>query len=60
METESIIIQIKKNGAVIKTITSTTSKLEETFNEARDIAGGMWNGVDKFSVTVIEDDYPSS
>jgi len=58
METESITIQIKKNGAVIQTLSSTPSRLQEAFNKAIDIAGEMWNGVDEFSV-ILEDSYPN-
>lgn len=46
-------IEILKNGKVIKTITCTTSQVQKAYNYAVDITGGLWNGVDEFSVRVL-------
>jgi hypothetical protein len=47
-----IQIQILKNDAVIKTLSCVESKLQSTFNRAHNIAGGMWNGTDVFTIVV--------
>lgn len=46
-------VVIKKNGNVIKSFQSSESKLHSTFNKAVNMAGGMWNGIDKFTVSII-------
>lgn len=47
-----IEISILKNGSVIKTFSCTKSALDKTFNKVHSIAGGMWNGKDKFQVII--------
>lgn len=47
-------VVIKKNGIVIKQFTVTDSKkVNSILNRAIDIAGGMWNGKDEFTVEVL-------
>jgi hypothetical protein len=46
-------VVIKKNGNVIKSFESSETKLQSTFNKAVNMAGGMWNGVDTFTVSII-------
>ena len=43
---------ILKNDVAIKTLECMESTLQTTFNRAHDIAGGMWNGTDKFKVII--------
>jgi hypothetical protein len=45
-------VMIKKNDETIKTLECVENTLQHTFNLAHDIAGGMWNGKDKFKVTI--------
>jgi hypothetical protein len=49
-------VVILKNGSVIREFPSTAITLQRVFNTAHDIAGGLWNGVDTFSVKVIPSD----
>ncbi len=46
-------IQILKNGSPIKELSYTPQTLQKVFNKAVDIAGGLWNGVDKFTVKTL-------
>ena len=43
---------ILKNDETIKILECVENTLQHTFNLAHDIAGGMWNGKDKFKVTI--------
>ena len=43
---------ILKNDETIKTLECVENTLQATFNLAHDIAGGMWNGKDKFKVII--------
>lgn len=45
-------IQILKNGKVVFVFPCTPSTMQKTLNKVHDIAGGMWNGKDNFSVKV--------
>ena len=45
-------VMIKKNDETIKTFECVENTLQDTFNRAHDIAGGMWNGTDKFKVII--------
>jgi hypothetical protein len=45
-------VMIKKNDVTIKTFECVENTLQTTFNRAHDIAGGMWNGTDKFKVII--------
>ena len=45
-------VMILKNDVAIKTLVCMESTLQHTFNLAHDIAGGMWNGKDKFKVII--------
>ena len=45
-------VMIKKNDETIKTLECVENTLQHTFNLAHDIAGGMWNGTDKFKVII--------
>jgi hypothetical protein len=47
-----IQVQILKNNVVIKTLLCIESKLQSTFNRAHNMAGGMWNGTDEFTIVV--------
>ncbi len=47
-----IKVMIKKNDETIKTLECVENTLQTTFNRAHDIAGGMWNGTDKFKVII--------
>jgi hypothetical protein len=47
-----IKVMIKKNDETIKVMECMESTLQHTFNLAHDIAGGMWNGKDKFKVII--------
>ena len=45
-------VMILKNDETIKTLECVENTLQHTFNLAHDIAGGMWNGNDKFKVII--------
>ena len=45
-------VMILKNDETIKTLECVEKTLQHTFNLAHDIAGGMWNGKDKFKVII--------
>ena len=45
-------VMILKNDVAIKTLECVENTLQTTFNRAHDIAGGMWNGTDKFKVII--------
>jgi len=45
-----ITINILKNGKSIKGLRCVPSMKDKYFAMAIDMAGGMWNGVDKFTV----------
>ena len=47
-----LTIEIKKNNEVIKSMRCVASMKDNYFNLAVDMAGGMWNGKDKFTVEV--------
>jgi hypothetical protein len=47
-----VTISILKNNKVIKQFKCTQAKKQSVFNKAVDMAGGMWNGVDDFSVKI--------
>ena len=47
-----IEIQILKNKEVIKTLKCVESELQRTFHKAQAVAGGMWNGTDKFTISI--------
>ena len=47
-----IKVMIKKNDETIKVMECIEDTLQHTFNLAHDIAGGMWNGKDKFKVII--------
>lgn len=49
-----ITINILKNGKSIKEFRCVASMKDEYFAMAFDIAGGMWNGKDKFSVKLLK------
>lgn len=45
-------VQILRNNVVLITLECIESKLQATTNRAYDIAGGMWNGTDVFTIVV--------
>jgi hypothetical protein len=45
-------IKILKNGKLIKQFTCAEKMVQKYFNHAFDIAGGMWNGKDEFTVVI--------
>lgn len=45
-------IQILKNGKLVKQFFCTPKMLQKYFDLAVDIAGGMYNGKDQFTVTI--------
>ena len=45
-------VMILKNDVIIKKLECVENTLQHTFNLAHDIAGGMWNGKDKFKVII--------
>jgi hypothetical protein len=47
-----ITVQILKNGQPLKEFKCEEKKLHITFATAHSIAGGLWNGVDAFSVKI--------
>ena len=55
------IVKILKNGESIKELKVSLCKshsqynsvLNKTFNKAIDMAGGLWNGKDKFVVKIL-------
>ncbi|MBK9723319.1 MAG: hypothetical protein IPO78_17285 [Saprospiraceae bacterium] len=47
---ETITIQILKNDNPIKSISVRINQFQKTFHKFVDIAGGMYNGKDKFTV----------
>jgi len=47
-------IEILKNGTPIKTFVCSKAEQQKQFERAHGIAGGMWNGVDEFKITVNE------
>jgi hypothetical protein len=49
-----IKVEIKKNGKVIKSFLCKKSDLQKTFNTAHDMAGGMWNGTDVYTVKIVQ------
>lgn len=50
----SIIISILKNGNVIRKFKTIPANKDKAFAHVYDIAGGMWNGKDEFTVTIEE------
>jgi hypothetical protein len=48
-----MIIQILKNGVPIKELNYTPKTLQRDWDTAYDMAGGMWNGVDTFTVILL-------
>ena len=52
MNKDMTTIQILKNGQPIKEFKCTEALLQKTFNKAHSIAGGLWNGMDAFSVKI--------
>jgi len=50
-------VKILKNGSVIKQFTCQEKMQQKYFSHAVDIAGGMWNGVDKFTVVIQESEF---
>jgi hypothetical protein len=52
-----IKVEIKKNGKVIKTFLCKKSDLQKTFNKAHNVAGGLWNGTDTFTVNIGQDQF---
>ena len=49
---DMIKVKILKNDETIKVMECVENTLQTTFNRAHDIAGGMWNGTDKFKVII--------
>lgn len=48
-------IEIRKNGNTVKTIVVPKLRpLQQVFDYAVNIAGGMWNGKDEFTVTIVD------
>ena len=45
-------VNILKNGEIIKQFTCLASMQQKYFAKAMNIAGGMWNGEDKFTVRI--------
>lgn len=45
-------IQILKNGKLVKQFFCPAKMMQKYFDLAHDIAGGMYNGKDKFTVTI--------
>jgi hypothetical protein len=49
---DMITIQILKNGQPLKEFKCVEKLIQKTFAKAHSIAGGLWNGVDAFSVKI--------
>ena len=47
-------VNVLKNGVIVKQFPATESTYQRVYQKAVNIAGGMWNGVDKFSVIVVK------
>lgn len=47
-------VQIFKNGKLIQTFPCTQKNVNKVWDKAYDIAGGMWNGKDKFLVKIVK------
>ena len=45
-------VQTLKNGNLVKQFTCPAKMQQKYFNLAIDMAGGMWNGKDKFTVII--------
>jgi hypothetical protein len=53
MNTNKMVkVQILKNEEVIKTLECVESELQRTYHKAQALAGGMWNGTDKFTISI--------
>jgi len=48
------LVQILKNGKPVKQFSCPVSMVQKYFQLAVDIAGGMYNGKDKFVVKIID------
>ena len=46
-------VKILKNGNTIKQFTCPEKMQQKYFELAHDIAGGMWNGKDEFTIVII-------
>jgi hypothetical protein len=46
-------VNVLKNGSIIQQFSATESTYQRVYRKAVNIAGGMWNGVDKFTVIVV-------
>jgi hypothetical protein len=46
-------IQILKNGQLVRQFSAPANMVQKYFDLAYDIAGGMYNGKDKFTVIIL-------
>jgi hypothetical protein len=53
-QNKMVRVKILKNGNSIKQFTCPINMQQKYFDFAFDIAGGMWNGKDKFEVEVTD------
>jgi len=49
-----VSIHILKNGDILRKISCPKKLLQKYFDLAMDIAGGMYNGTDVFTVKIVE------
>lgn len=47
-----IKVIILKNSKIVKEFNASEQTLQNVFSKAVNLAGGMWNGKDKFSVKI--------
>jgi hypothetical protein len=48
-------VVIRKNDTVIYMASTTKTNLQKVFNRTVDRAGGMWNGTDRFTVSIVDE-----
>ena len=46
-------IQILKNGEIIKVFTCPKTQKQKYFNHAQNIAGGMYDGINLFTIKIV-------
>lgn len=47
---KNVRIEILKNGVSVRKFLCNEKDFQKMFDRAHNIAGGLWNGVDKFSI----------
>ena len=49
-----VAVQILKNGALVRQFSCPEKMMQKYFDLAMDIAGGLYNGIDSFTVQIVE------